>query len=223
MDVFEAIRTMQAVRQYQDRPVPEEVLRRVLEAGRLTASGMNAQPWHFIVVEDRDTLRQLGALAKTGPYIAQAPVAIAVGVDRTRLAISDASRAIHAMLLTAWSDGVGGNWVGFGGLDQAKSVLGIPEQMDLLAILPLGYPAAAIGRGKKERKPLAELPHGSAMASRSSRSGSCHPLSAASCERSPDPAWHQVKVAERLRPCVTVPVEHGLWTCAQFINTLDSF
>ena len=52
MDVFEAIRTMQAVRQYQDRPVPDDVLRRVLEAGRLTASGMNAQPWHFIVVQD---------------------------------------------------------------------------------------------------------------------------------------------------------------------------
>lgn len=157
MEVFEAIRTMLAVRQYQDRPVPDEVLRRVLEAGRLTASGMNAQPWHFIVVRDRETLRQLGALAKTGPYIAQAPLAIAVAVDRSRLAVSDASRAIHSMLLTAWADGVGGNWVGFGGLDDIKPVLGIPEELDLLAILPLGYPAAEVGRGKKERKPLAEV------------------------------------------------------------------
>src|SRR5215213_1293184 len=157
MDVFEAIRTMQAVRQYQDRPVPEDVLRRVLEAGRLTASGMNAQPWHFIVVQDPETLRRLGELAKTGPYIAEAPVAIAVAVNRTRLAVSDASRAIHAMLLTAWADGVGGNWVGFGGLDDAKRLLGIPDELDLLAILPLGYPATAVGRGKKERKPLAEV------------------------------------------------------------------
>src|SRR5215213_12042098 len=85
MDVFETIRTMQAGRQYQDRPVPDDVLRRVLEAGRLTASGMNAQPWHFIVVQDPETLRQLGALAKTGPYIVGAPVAIAVAVNRTRL------------------------------------------------------------------------------------------------------------------------------------------
>jgi len=157
MEVFAAIRTMQAVREYQDRPVPDEVLRRVLEAGRLTASGMNAQPWHFVVVQDPETLRRLGELAKTGPYIAGAPVAIAVAVDRTRLAVSDASRAIHAMLLTAWTDGVGGNWVGFGGLDEAKALLGIPEELDLLAILPLGYPAAAVGRGKKERKPLAEI------------------------------------------------------------------
>src|SRR5215210_6624477 len=155
MEVFEAIRTMRAVREYLDRPVPEEVLRRVLEAGRLTASGMNAQPWHFIVVQDPETLRRLGALAKTGPYIAGASVAIAVAVNRTRLAVSDASRAIHAMLLTAWADGVGGNWVGFGGLDEAKALLGIPEELDLLAILPFGYPAAKLGRGKKERKTLA--------------------------------------------------------------------
>jgi nitroreductase len=157
MDVFEAIRTMQAVRQYQDRPVADDVLRQVLEAGRLTASGMNAQPWHFIVIQDPETLRQLGTLARTGPYIAGAPVAIAVAVDRTRLAVSDASRAIHSMLLTAWGNGVGGNWVGFGGLDDAKPLLGIPEELDLLAIVPLGYPAVAVGRGKKERKPLAEV------------------------------------------------------------------
>ncbi|HZG67734.1 MAG TPA: nitroreductase family protein, partial [Herpetosiphonaceae bacterium] len=67
MEVFEAVRTMQAVRQYKDRLVPEDVLRRVLEAGRLTASGMNAQPWHFVVVQNRETLHHLGALAKTGP------------------------------------------------------------------------------------------------------------------------------------------------------------
>jgi nitroreductase len=157
MDVFEAIRTMQAVRQYQDRPVADDVLRQVLEAGRLTASGMNAQPWHFIVIQDPETLRQLGTLARSGPYIAGAPVAIAVAVDRTRLAVSDASRAIHSMLLTAWGNGVGGNWVGFGGLEDAKPLLGIPEELDLLAIVPLGYPAVAVGRGKKERKPLAEI------------------------------------------------------------------
>jgi nitroreductase len=157
MDVFEAIRTMQAVRQYQDRPVADDVLRQVLEAGRLTASGMNAQPWHFIVIQDPETLRQLGTLARTGPYIAGAPVAIAVAVDRTRLAVSDASRAIHSMLLTAWGNGVGGNWVGFGGLEDAKPLLGIPEELDLLAIVPLGYPAVAVGRGRKERKPLAEV------------------------------------------------------------------
>jgi nitroreductase len=159
LDVFEAVRTLLAVRRYQDRPVPENVLRRIVEAGRLTASSMNMQPWHFIVVQDRDTLRQLGALAPTGPYIAQAPLAIVVAIDKTRFAVSDASRAIQSMLLTAWSEGVSSNWVGFGGLEDVKALLNIPAELDLLAILPFGYPVDAVGRGKKQRKPLGEVAH----------------------------------------------------------------
>jgi len=159
MDVFEAVRTILAVRRYQDRPVPEDVLHRIVEAGRLTASAGNMQPWHFIVVHDRDTLRQLGALARTGPYIAQAPLAIVVAVDKTPYAISDASRAIQSMLLTAWADGVGSNWVGFGGLEDVKALLGIPAELDMLAILPFGYPAETVGRGKEQRKPLGAVAH----------------------------------------------------------------
>ncbi len=74
MEVFEAVRTVLAVRSYQDKPVPPDVVLRIVEAGRLTGSSMNGQPWYFIVVENPDTLRQLGALAQTGPYIAQAPL-----------------------------------------------------------------------------------------------------------------------------------------------------
>ena len=159
MDVFEAVHTILAVRRYQDRPVPEDVLRRIVEAGRLTASSMNMQPWHFIVVQDRAMLRQLGALAPTGPYIAQAPLAIVVAIDKTRFAVSDASRAIQSMLLTARAEGVGSNWVGFGGLEDVKALLNIPAELDLLAILPFGYPVDAVGRGKKQRKPLGEVAH----------------------------------------------------------------
>jgi nitroreductase len=118
---------------------------------------MNGQPWHFIVVENRDTLRQLGSLARTGPYIAQAPLAIVVVIEKTRFAISDASRAIQSMALTAWSEGVGSNWVGFEGLDAIKPLLAIPNDHDVLAIIPFGYPAQAVGQGKKERKPLAQV------------------------------------------------------------------
>jgi nitroreductase len=176
MDVFAAVRTLLAVRRYQDRPVPEPVIRRVLEAGRLTASAMNSQPWHFVVVQDRDTLRQLGALVPehrealrelgarlpSGPYLAEAPLAIVVAVERTPFAVSDASRAIQSMLLTAWSDGVGGNWSGFGplqGLAGIRALLGIPAELDVLAVLALGYPADAVGRGTKRRKPLAQIAH----------------------------------------------------------------
>ena len=159
MDVYEAVRTVLAVRKYQVTAVPPDVVRRIVEAGWLTASARNVQPWHFIVVEDRETLRQMGALARTGPYIAQAPLAIAVAVEDTPFAVSDASRAIQSMILTAWSEGVGSNWVGFLWPAEVKPLLGIPEALNVLAVLPFGYPAQAVGQGKKERKPLGEVAH----------------------------------------------------------------
>jgi nitroreductase len=157
MDVFEAVRTILAVRQYKDEPVPEEIVRRILEAGRLTASASNMQPWHFVVVEQRATLVELARLSPTGPYIAQAALAIVVAIDRTPYAVSDASRAIQSMLLVAWGDGVGSNWVGAGGNDAVGQLLHIPNEKEVLAILPFGYPAVVVGRGKKRRKTLPEV------------------------------------------------------------------
>ena len=159
MEVFEAIRTLLAIREFQDKPVPPETVRRIVEAGRLTGSSMNRQPWHFIVVQNRDSLRQLGALAKTGPYIAQAALAIVVVVQRTPFSVSDGSRAIQSMMLTAWSEGVGSNWVGFLGLAEVKTLLGIPDNLDVLAIIPFGSSARPAGKGKKNRKPLSEVAH----------------------------------------------------------------
>ena len=160
MQVFDAVRTVLAVRSYQDKPVPPDIVRRIVEAGRLTASASNNQPWHFIVVENRDTLRQLGTLAKTGPYIVQAPLAIVVAIEKSKLALSDGSRAIQSMILTAWSEGVGSNWVGFqGGLVEINSLLGIPADFDVLAIVPFGYPTQDRHQGKKKRKPLSQVAH----------------------------------------------------------------
>jgi len=157
MEIYEAVRTVLAVRNYQEKAVPPDVIRRIVESGRLTGSAMNSQPWRFIVVEDRDTLRHLGALARSGPYVAEAALAIVVVTERTNFSVSDASRAIQSMILTAWSEGVGSNWVGFLNLDEVKPVLGIPENLDALAIIPFGYPAQAVGKGKKHRKPLSEV------------------------------------------------------------------
>src|SRR3712207_392445 len=158
MDVFEAIRSLMAVRRYRNEPVREDVLRRVLEAGRLSASAANKQPWHFVVVQDPDMLRQLGTAARSGPYISEAPLAIVVAIEPSRFALADAGRAIQDMLLTAWDAGVGGNWVGSGS-EATKDLLGIPDELDVVAIVPLGYPAGAIGDGQKTRKPLSDIAH----------------------------------------------------------------
>jgi len=159
MEVFDAVRTALAIRNYKETPVPPDVVRRIVDAGRLTGSAMNGQPWHFIVVDERDTLKQLGVIARTGPYIAQAPLAIVVAIQRTKFSVADAARAIQSMILTAWSEGIGSNWVGFMGLDGVKPLLGIPNDLDVLAVIPFGYAAQAAGIGKKNRKSLSEIAH----------------------------------------------------------------
>jgi nitroreductase len=158
MDVFESVRTLLAVREYQARPVPPETIRRVVEAGRLTASSQNKQPWHFIVVEKREALQDLAKQVKSGPYIADAAFAIVLAIEsQSRFGVSDVSRAAQSMMLTAWEEGVGSNWAGFGGLDGVKTLLGVPAALDVLAVIPFGYPARKGGRGAKQRKPIEEV------------------------------------------------------------------
>jgi nitroreductase len=159
MDVFETVRTVLAVRAFQPKPIPVQVIHRIVESAQLTGSSINGQPWHFIVVENQDTLKQLGKLARSGPYIAQAPLAVVVAMEQSPYAVSDASRAIQSMILTAWSEGVGSNWVGFQNLEQIKPLLGIPPELEVMAILPFGYPVKKLGLGRKKRKPLAQVAH----------------------------------------------------------------
>ena len=156
--VFDAVRTLLAVREYQDQPIPDEVVRRIVEAGHLNASSMNLQPWHFVLVRDRGHLGALAGLLPTGRYTAGAAFAVVVAAEKqSRYAVSDCSRAIQSMMLTAWSEGVGSNWVGFGGLEAVGAEVGLPDSYDVLAVVPFGYPARPLGAGRKKRKPLGEV------------------------------------------------------------------
>ena len=156
--VFEAVRTVLAIRAYQDRPVPDEVITRIVEAGRLSASSLNLQPWHFVVVRDREGLRALGRLVSTGPYTAQAAFAIVAAYERSSpYGVSDVSRAIQTMILTAWAEGVGSNWTGFGGLEEVRRHVGLDPRYEVLAVVPFGYPAGRVGLGRKNRRPIGEV------------------------------------------------------------------
>ena len=77
----------------------------------------------------------------------------------SRFGVSDGSRAIQSMMLTAWEQGVGSNWVGFGGLEEVGRLLNMPAERDVLAVVPFGYPVEARRRGNKERKPLGTIAH----------------------------------------------------------------
>jgi nitroreductase len=154
--VYDAVRTVLAVREYENREIPDDVLHRIVDAGRLTASARNLQPWHFVVVRGREGLRKLGSLVRTGGYTANAAAAIIVACEKNAYAMSDASRAIQSMILTAWGDGVGSNWTGFGSIEAVREEFGIPNSLDVLAVMPLGYPRRKVV-GKKKRKTFDEV------------------------------------------------------------------
>lgn len=157
MDVHECITTCMVARAYRPDRVPAAVITKILEAGRLCQSQRNRQAWHFIVVEDRATLRRIGSLSPSGPFIAEAPLAIAVAMEVPKFAQVDAGRAIQCMTLAAWAEGVGSCYVGAFDQDTLKSLLGVPGAMELITVLPFGYPAK-MPRGKR-RKPLREIAH----------------------------------------------------------------
>lgn len=160
METFQAVKTMLAVRSYRDRPISDEDVTRILEAGRLTASSQNRQHWDFIALRDRERLRQVGRMARSGGYIADAALAIAVVVPDGPVGYMDGGRAAQDMMLVAWEAGIGSNWVGNVNTGEIKELLDVPQERLLLTIIPFGYPTREIGDDvTKNRKPLAEVAH----------------------------------------------------------------
>ncbi len=154
-----------SVRKYQDRPVPGELLEKVLEAGRLAPSACNKQPWHFVVISDPDVRRRLAEAYNKDWFIA-APVILAVLVERAKAwtradgisyAWVDAAIAMDHITLGAADLGLGTCWIGAFHDAPLRHLLGLPEGIDAVAMTPLGYPADA-GR-PKSRMPLDQLVH----------------------------------------------------------------
>ena len=164
MDVYDAVRSRLTVREYTPDAVPDEVVHKLLEAGRLAPSSQNLQPWHFVVVRDSETIRRLGELATQGSFIAGAPLAIAIATDDTPRAALDAGRALQQMELVAWEEGLGTCFVGIRQAEQnraIKELLSIPDSLVLLTVLPFGYRLDVDrgSQGRKNRKSLEQVAH----------------------------------------------------------------
>jgi nitroreductase len=142
MDVGEAILRRKSVRKYDQKPVPEEALARVLEAGRLAPSAMNYQPWHFIVVRDKATREKLSG-GKYARFLAETPVVIVGCGDKKKSArwyVVDTTIALQQMVLAATAEGLGTCWIGSFEEDVIREALGIDERHAVVAMLALGYP-----------------------------------------------------------------------------------
>lgn len=146
MDVLEAIRTRRSIRIYKPDPVPEEVLQKILEAGRWAPSASNAQPWKFIVFSDPEVRQMVGRLFLYGWFLAEAPLGIAIVVDPrgSSCPVQDGTLAVYAMMMAAHSLGLGTCWINpSANEDRVKEVLGIPRDKKIICAISLGYPAEA--------------------------------------------------------------------------------
>lgn len=148
MDVFTAIRGRRSIRRYTDRPVEDDKLNQILEAARLSPSASNLQDWKFVVVRDKNTIAKLVSACNGQSFIAQAPVFIAACATNPEAVMScgqskhtvDLSIATAYMILEAYELGLGTCWLGAFQEDKVKKILGIPEDVRVVAVTPLGYP-----------------------------------------------------------------------------------
>tara|TARA_B100001245_G_C22834311_1_gene401241 strand:+ start:280 stop:789 length:510 start_codon:yes stop_codon:yes gene_type:complete len=162
MEVFECIRRRRTIREYKSDPIPEDVLEKILQAGRWSPSSSNSQPWHFVVVQDPSTLSELGRIATQGSFISDAPLAIVIVMENAPRPQLDAGRAIQQMELVAWSEGLGTCFVGVRIEEQqiaVKELLNIPSDLELITIMPYGYRPTSINRTGAPRKDLADMVH----------------------------------------------------------------
>jgi nitroreductase len=137
VDTFLAIASRREVRDYADRPVPEPVLRRILDAGRLAGSARNVQPWRFVVVEPQELRDRLAETVYAPDNVRGAAVAVAI-VGRNSI---DTGRCAQNMLLAAWNEGVGGVPNGMPDPTRTAEVLGLGPDEAPAIVLTFGYPA----------------------------------------------------------------------------------
>ena len=163
MELMEAIKKRESVRSYENRPVPEEKLLKVLEAARLAPSASNRQRWKFIVVRDAERRHQLSRATGGQRHVAQAPVVIAAVSTMPEYVMRcevpaypvDLAIAVDHMTLAAVDEGLGTCWVGAFSQDEARAVLGVPDDCKVVVLLPLGFPQQ--DRREKTRKSLDEI------------------------------------------------------------------
>jgi len=138
MDAYLAIVSLRVVHEYSDRPISDESLLRILEAGRSTGSSQNRQPWKFYVLRDPDQRSELAETVYAPENIRGCQAVI--GVSTTGKGNFDVGRVAQNMMLAAWNEGIGSCPNGANDIDAAKAKLTVTGEENLGAILSFGYP-----------------------------------------------------------------------------------
>jgi nitroreductase len=166
MDTYLAVASKRDERNFADREVPQDVVERILDAGRLPGSAVNRQPWRFVVVESPELKAQLAEVVYTASNVRGAALVVAIVATGGAKPGFDHGRAAQSMMLTAWNDGVASCPNGFPDADRAAEALGLGEDEQPAIVLSFGYPAsgrdpqarsASEWSARANRKPLDEL------------------------------------------------------------------
>ena len=158
MDAFECIATKLEVREFSPQEVPSEIRSKILEAARLTGTGMNTQHWRFIMVEKKDNLKKLAEDSTSGSWVAGANFAVIVLTNpQYGFHLIDTGRVLQNMQLTAWDQGVGSGL--FTGIreDKLRGDFAIPKELSPSVTIGFGYPARKVTGKRKNRLPIREL------------------------------------------------------------------
>lgn len=164
-EVIAELRKVRQARLYGPESIPDEVLNELLEIARWTGSARNTQPWHFIVITDKEQLRQISQLRTPINWVADAPLAIAIVTNGAAASESyDEGRVTERLFIAAHVLGLGGGTAWFGDeaqQRQAKAILGIPQERAARSVVVLGYPTTTRDHrpnpAASGRKPLAEI------------------------------------------------------------------
>jgi nitroreductase len=154
-NAYESLVSRRSIRQYENRPVPKELVRKLLEAAMCAPSARHQEPWHFVVIDDRKTLEEISCVHPHAKMAASAPLAVLVcGEPALETAKGycpvDCGNAALNLLQAAHALGLGGVWVGIyprvERMAEMRRILSIPEGIIPFAFLPIGYPAESKGR-----------------------------------------------------------------------------
>jgi nitroreductase len=160
MEAYRAVVDKRDQRVYLPKPIPDEALRRILQAGRMAGSSKNREPNRFLIVTERDGVRALGALSEWGKWLAHA--AAVVVIAQVEPHEFDAGRCAQNMMVAAWGEGIGSCPAHLPEAAVAR-LLGVPSDVHINRVIGFGYvdPArAAAPKGvARRRKPLEELVH----------------------------------------------------------------
>ncbi len=159
MDALEVLKTRRSVRKYLNKEVDPEIIRDIVDCGRLAASGRNVQPCRFIAVTDPERKRKVSQITEYGKFINDASACILVFAEETKYMIEDGSAATQNILLAAKAHGLGSCWVAGHKKEYAKEIesyMGVPENVKLIACVAVGYED---GNAQTKKLALSEVLH----------------------------------------------------------------